>query len=134
VSLLASSGWHAHVVVSYILESGFQLRHHCVLDDQMRLIQVLYDVFVIFTINVHDDGLDGWVSFDQRSFVTLSIVLGKAVVDELDCPRTFDSTNHDRLTLFGVAKFIKLRALPSCRMMLAIWLLLRNSRLAGLTL
>lgn len=42
-----------------------QVRDHVLLDDEVRLVEVLDDVIVVLAVDVDDDGLDGRLALDE---------------------------------------------------------------------
>ena len=53
---------------TYIFELFLELGYHALLDDEMRLVQVLDDVLVTLSIDGDDDGLDRGVALDQDAW------------------------------------------------------------------
>jgi hypothetical protein len=55
--------------MTHVFELLFQKGYHVLLDHDPLLVQVLDDEFVIVAVNVHDDGLDRRVAFDQHAYL-----------------------------------------------------------------
>ena len=57
----------ASVPCTYVFEHLLELGNHALLDDEMRVIEVLDDVLVALGVDGKDDGLDRGVTLDQHS-------------------------------------------------------------------
>lgn len=52
---------------TYILQLLLDIIHHGLLDDQPAIIDVLDDDVLRFAVEVHYDGLDGWLTFYEHA-------------------------------------------------------------------
>lgn len=51
--------------MTYVLEFLLEQLHHVFLNNQSLLIKIFDDDIVVNTIQVNDDGLDGWFALDE---------------------------------------------------------------------
>jgi hypothetical protein len=54
-------------MTAHILQSSLQLADHVFLDNDTLLVEVLDDEVMVFTVDVHDNGLDGGIALDQHA-------------------------------------------------------------------
>jgi hypothetical protein len=70
---------------THVLELLLQDLNHVLLDDQMRLIEILDDDVVVDAVKVDDDGLDGRLALDEHTCY-MSQGNGGAAVKECTYP------------------------------------------------
>jgi hypothetical protein len=58
--------------MTHIFDMHLQVRDHVLLDDEVRLVEVLDDVIVFFAVDVDDDGLDGRLALDEDTWYCFS--------------------------------------------------------------